>query len=160
MTNERWSNMEIRHYVDGKCILSYDDDVFSTDEDRTNFREMFVFPVAEKVYEKYYEKQLVQQVLERTLKNNDTIYITYCDIKTLIKNEAMSVEYIQSDEDTLLKKLMREKLNSDEYANFEKLLNEAGNSAWKEQIDFLGSGDGMIEHIWSEFGTDKRKFSV
>lgn len=31
---------------------------------------------------------------------------------------------------------MREKLNSDEYANFEKLLNEAGNSAWKEQIDF------------------------
>ena len=149
--------MEIRHYVDGKCILSYDDDVFSTDEDRTIFREMFVFPVAEKVYEKYYEKQLVQQVLERTLKNNDTIYITYCDIKTLIKNEAMSVEYIQSDEDTLLKKLMREKLNS---ANFEKLLNEAGNSAWKEQIDFLGSGDGMIEHIWSEFGTDKRKFSV
>ena len=152
--------MEIRHYVDGKCILSYDDDVFSTDEDRTIFREMFVFPVAEKVYEKYYEKQLVQQVLERTLKNNDTIYITYCDIKTLIKNEAMSVEYIQSDEDTLLKKLMREKLNSDEYANFEKLLNEAGNSAWKEQIDFLGSGDGMIEHIWCEYGIDKRRFSV
>ena len=147
--------MEIRYYVDGKCILSYDDDVFSTDEDWTNFREMFVFPVADKVY-----KKLVQQVLERTLKNNDTIYITYCDIKTLIKNEAMSVEYIQSYEDTLLKKLMREKLNSDEYANFEKLLNEAGNIAWKEQIDFLGSGDGMIEHIWSEFGTDKRKFSV
>lgn len=34
----------------------------------------------------------------------------------------MSVEYIQSDEDTLLKKLMREKLNSDEYANFENYL--------------------------------------
>ena len=152
--------MEIRYYVDGKCILSYDDDVFSTDEDWTNFREMFVFPVADKVYKKYYEKQLVQQVLERTLKNNDTIYITYCDIKTLIKNEAMSVEYIQSYEDTLLKKLMREKLNSDEYANFEKLLNEAGNIAWKEQIDFLGSGDGMIEHIWCEYGIDKRRFSV
>ena len=152
--------MEIRDYVDGRCILSYDDDVFSTDEDCTNFREMFVFPVADKVYKKYYEKQLVQQVLERTLKKNDIIFIAYSDIKTLIKNEAMSVEYIQSDEDTLLKKLMREKLNSDEYANFEKLLNEAGNSAWKEQIDFLGSGDGMIEHIWSEFGTDKRKFSV
>lgn len=42
--------MEIRYYVDGRCILSYDDDVFSTDEDCTNFREMFVFPVADKVY--------------------------------------------------------------------------------------------------------------
>ena len=43
------SDMEIRYYVDDKCILSYDD-VFSTEEDWTNFREMFVFPVAEKVY--------------------------------------------------------------------------------------------------------------
>ena len=152
--------MEIRYYVDGKCILSYDDDVFSTDEDWTNFREMFVFPVAEKVYKKYYEKQLVQQVLERTLKKIDLIFNAYCDIKQLIKAEMMNVEYVQSDEDTLLKKLMREKLSSDEYVNFEKLLDEAGNSAWKEEIDFWGLGDGMIEHIWCEHGTDKRKFSI
>ena len=152
--------MEIRYYVDGKCILSYDDDVFSTDEDWTNFREMFVFPVAEKVYKKYYEKQLVQQVLERTLKKIDLIFNAYCDIKQLIKAEMMNVEYVQSDEDTLLKKLMREKLSSDEYVNFEKLLDEAGNSAWKEEIDFWGLGDGMIEHIWCEHGADKRKFSI
>lgn len=46
-----------------------------------NFREMFVFPVEEKVYEKYYEKQLVQQALEEILKKNELIFSTYCDIK-------------------------------------------------------------------------------
>ena len=25
--------MEKRYYIDGKCVLSYDDDVFSTDDD-------------------------------------------------------------------------------------------------------------------------------
>ena len=154
------SDMEIRYYLDGKCFLSYDDDVFSTDEDWTNFREMFVLPVVDKVYNKYYEKQLVQQVLERTLKENDLIFNTYCDIKKLIKDEKMSVEYIQSDEDTLIKRLMRGKLNSDEYNDFEKLLDEAGNSAWKEELNFMGWGNGMIEHIWREYGTDKRKYSV
>lgn len=152
--------MEIRYYLDGKCILSYDNDVFSTDDDWTNFKEMFVFPVAEKVYKKYYEKQLVKTVLERTLKKTDVIFNAYCDIKKFIEDEKMSVESIQSDEDTLLKRLMREKLNSNEYNDFEKLLDEAGNSAWKEEINFLGLGDGMIEHIWSEYGTEKKKHSV
>lgn len=154
------SDMEIRYYVDDKCILSYDDDVFSTEEDWTNFREMFVFPVAEKVYEKYYEKQLVQQALEEILKKNELIFSTYCDIKESVQDEKISVEYIQSDEDTLLKRLMRDKLNSDEYDDFEKLLDEAGNNAWKKEIDFLGTGDGMVEHIWRESGTDKWRFSV
>lgn len=48
------------------------------------------------------------------------------------------MEYIQSDEDTLLKRLMRDKLNSDEYDDFEKLLDETGNNAWKKEIDFWG----------------------
>ena len=154
------SDMEIRYYVDDKCILSYDDDVFSTEEDWTNFREMFVFPVAEKVYEKYYEKQLVQQALEESLKKNELIFSTYYDIKESVQDEKISVEYIQSDEDTLLKRLMRDKLNSDEYDDFEKLLDEAGNNAWKKEIDFLGTRGGMIEHIWCKYGIDKRKFSV
>ena len=154
------SDMEIRYYVDDKCILSYDDDVFSTEEDWTNFREMFVFPVAEKVYEKYYEKQLVQQALEESLKKNELIFSTYYDIKESIQDEKISVEYIQSDEDTLLKRLMRDKLNSDEYDDFKKLLDEAGNNAWKKEIDFLGTRGGMIEHIWCKYGIDKRKFSV
>ena len=38
-------------------------------------------------------------------------------------------------------------MNSDEYVEFEKLLDEAGINAWREQVDFLGRGDGMIEHI-------------
>ena len=49
---------------------------------------------------------------------------------------------------------------SDEYVEFEKLLDEAGINAWREQVDFLGRGDGMIEHIWCEYGIDKRRFSV
>lgn len=60
--------MEKRYYIDGKCVLSYDDDVFSTDDDYTNIKELFIYPAVDKVYVKYYEKQLVQQVLEKTLK--------------------------------------------------------------------------------------------
>lgn len=55
---------------------------------------------------------------------------------------------------------MRKNLNSDEYVEFKKLLDEAGINAWREQVDFGGLGDGMIEHIWCEHGIDKRKFSV
>ena len=51
-------------------------------------------------------------------------------------------------------------LTTDEYVEFEKLLDEAGINAWREQVDFLGRGDGMIEHIWCEYGIDKRRFSV
>lgn len=151
--------MEKRYYIDGKCVLSYDDDVFSTD-DYTNIKELFIYPAVDKVYVKYYEKQLVQQVLEKTLKKNDSIFNTYCAIKELIKDEPISVDYVQSEEYTLLKNLMRKNLNSDEYVEFEKLLDEAGINAWREQVDFLGRGDGMIEHIWCEYGIDKRRFSV
>lgn len=31
---------------------------------------------------------------------------------------------------------MRKNLNSDEYVEFEKLLDEAGINAWREQVDF------------------------
>ena len=121
--------MEKRYYIDGKCVLSYDDDVFSTDDDYTNIKELFIYPAVDKVYVKYYEKQLVQQVLEKTLKKNDSIFNTYCAIKELIKDEPISVDYVQSEEDTLLKNLMRKNLNSDEYVEFEKLLDEAGINA-------------------------------
>lgn len=103
---------------------------------------------------------MVQQVLEKTLKKNDSIFNTYCAIKELIKDEPISVDYVQSEEDTLLKNLMRKNLNSDEYVEFEKLLDEAGINAWREQVDFLGRGDGMIEHIWCEYGIDKRRFML
>ena len=53
--------MEKRYYIDGKCVLSYDDDVFSTDDDYTNIKELFIYPAVDKVYVKYYEKQLVHQ---------------------------------------------------------------------------------------------------
>ena len=76
--------MEKRYYIDGKCVLSYDDDVFSTDDDYTNIKELFIYPAVDKVYVKYYEKQLVQQVLEKTLKKNDSIFNTYCAIKELL----------------------------------------------------------------------------
>ena len=102
--------MEKRYYIDGKCVLSYDDDVFSTDDDYTNIKELFIYPAVDKVYVKYYEKQLVQQVLEKTLKKNDSIFNTYCAIKELIKDEPISVDYVQSEEDTLLKNLMRKNL--------------------------------------------------
>lgn len=102
--------MEIRFYIDGQCILSYDDDVFSSDEDHINIRELLIDPLADKVYEKYYQEQLVLPILEKTLKKNDTIYKAYCDIKTLINDEIISVEYMQEDNDTLLKRLMRDKL--------------------------------------------------
>ena len=68
--------MKKRYYIDGKCVLSYDDDVFSTDDDYTNIKELFIYPAVDKVYVKYYEKQLVQQVLEKTLKKNDSIFNT------------------------------------------------------------------------------------
>lgn len=68
MVNLRKENYGKRYYIDGKCVLSYDDDVFSTDDDYTNIKELFIYPAVDKVYVKYYEKQLVQQVLEKTLK--------------------------------------------------------------------------------------------
>ena len=49
--------MEKRYYIDGKCVLSYDDDVFSTDDDYTNIKELFIYPAVDKVNVKYYEKE-------------------------------------------------------------------------------------------------------
>lgn len=37
---------------------------------------------------------------------------------------------------------------------------EAGMNAWREELDFLGPRDGMIEHIWCEHGIDKRRFPI
>ena len=81
---------------------------------------------------------------------NDVVYKAYCDIKPLIENEEISVEYIQDEEDALLKALMREKLNSDEFLNFEKLLNETGNTAFVEEMEFLADRNSMNEHLWEE----------
>ena len=152
--------METRFYIDGKCILSYDDDVFSSDEDRNNIRELLIDPLVDKAYEKHYQEQLVLPILEKTLKKNDTIYKAYCDIKSLINDEIISVEYMQEDNDTLLKRLMRDKLNSDEYTVFEELLGEASSDAFKEEMNFLSSGELMIEHYWKEIGIEKRKYPI
>ena len=45
---------------------------------------------------------------------------------------------------------MREKLNSDEFLNFEKLLNETGNTAFVEEMEFLADRNSMNEHLWEE----------
>lgn len=148
--------MEERYYLDGKCIFSYDMDVFSSDEDYTNVNELFIDPIRDEVYKKYYEKQLVQPILEKVLSKNDAVYKVYCDIKPLIENEEISVEYIQDDEDTLLKTLMKEKLNSDEFMNFEELLNETGNTAFIEEMNFLADRNSMNEHLWTEYGEAKK----
>ena len=148
--------MEERYYLDGKCIFSYDMDVFSSDEDYTNVNELFIDPIRDEVYKKYYEKQLVQPILEKVLSKNEAVYNVYFDIKPLIENEEISVEYIQDDEDTLLKTLMKEKLNSDEFMNFEELLNEAGNTAFIEEMNFLADRNSMNEHLWTEYGEAKK----
>lgn len=146
--------MKIRYYLEGKCIFSYDDEVFSSDEYHEMIEEWFIDPVRDKVYKKYYQKRLVQQVVENVIKRNNVVFQVYCDIKPLLENEDISVEYVQ-DDDTLIKRLMKEKLNSDEYAIFEELLEEAGNAAWKEEIDFLSSRSSMLEHFWVEIENDK-----
>ena len=111
--------MKIRYYLEGKCIFSYDDEVFSSDEYHEMIEEWFIDPVRDKVYKKYYQKRLVQQVVENVIKRNNVVFQVYCDIKPLLENEDISVEYVQ-DDDTLIKRLMKEKLNSDEYAIFEE----------------------------------------
>lgn len=144
--------MKKSYYLDGKCIFSYDDDVFSSDEDYTNVMELFIHPICDKVYEKYYQKQLVQQVLEKILRKNDSVFRAYCDIKPLIESENISVDYIQEDEnETLLKKLMNEKLNFDEFAEFEVLLAEAGAVAGNEEIKFLSCYTSMKDHFWVKY---------
>ena len=46
--------MEKRYYIDGKCVLSYDDDVFSTDDDYTNiFITLFYLFLSYLVYKEW-----------------------------------------------------------------------------------------------------------
>ena len=87
--------------------------------------------------------------MEKTLIKNDSVFQVYCDIKPLIENEKLSVEYIQEDEqETLFKRLMKERLNSDGFVKFEELLDEAGRIAWTEEMSILGDYDTMKEHYW------------
>ena len=152
--------MEVRYYLDGKCYFSYDNAVFSSDEDYYNIMELFIDPIHDEVYKKYYQKQLVQQMLEKVLKSNDLIFQRYCGIKSLIENEDISVDYIHEEDETLLKKLMREKLSIEEFAIFEELLFEAGNVAFQEELKFLSEKNSMIEHLWVEYGRNtERKYS-
>ena len=60
--------MEKRYYIDGKCVLSYDDDVFSTDDDYTNIKELFIYQAVDKVYVKYYESNWFSKSLRKHLK--------------------------------------------------------------------------------------------
>lgn len=47
--------MEKRYYIDGKCVLSYDDDVFSTDEAGMNaWREELDFFGTRRWYDRTY----------------------------------------------------------------------------------------------------------
>lgn len=147
--------MEIRYYLDGKIIFSYDNDVFPTDEDYYNVQELFIRPLGDKVYEKYYQKQLVQQVLESILKKDAIVFQEYCNIKPLIVDENLSVEYLDDDE-TLLKNLMREKLNSAEFETFTELLNKASDEAWKKEMKFLADEGNMKEHFWKEHVKDNK----
>ena len=142
--------MENRYYLYGKCIFSYDDDIFSSDAYHELIVEEFIYPIADNVYKKYYEKQLVQQALEDILKENDIIFQAYNEIKPLIENEKMSVAYILDDDETLFKRLMREKLNADDFSAFEKLMEKAGIAAWNKEMDFLMDQSCMIEHFWCE----------
>ena len=92
---------------------------------------------------------MVLQVLEKTLIKYDSIFKAYCDIKPLIENEKISIEYIQEDEtETLFKRLMNEKLNFDDFMKFEELLDEAGSIAWTEEYNFLKDTTSMNEHFW------------
>lgn len=148
--------MEKRYYLDGKCIFSYDNEVFSSDEDRSNIYELLIDPIFDEVYKKYYEKQFVLPFLENTLKENDVIFQSYEDIKHLLANEHVCVEYIETEE-TLLKSLMREKLSDAEFTIFEELLAKAGDVAFKEEMNFLCNREFMIEHFLVEWGSDRKK---
>lgn len=140
--------MEIRYYLDGKCVFSYDDNIFSTDEDYINIIELFIDPVRDMVYKKYYEKDFVLQRLEKVLKENDVVFQIYCEIKPLIENEEIDVDYLQDCEETLLKKLMRDKLSSNEFENFIELLDTAGKIVDYEERKFLVDMSSMSEHFW------------
>ncbi|MBQ8038518.1 MAG: hypothetical protein IJ274_01345 [Lachnospiraceae bacterium] len=139
-----------KFYLDGKCILSYDAEVFSSDEDYCNIMELLIHPLATKVYQKYYQKELVEKFLEQTLKENDVIYQVYSEIKSLIEKEDLSVEYLQEENETLLTSLMRERLDDKQFADFEKLYEKAGTVAWNEEMKFLGDYHSMAEHFWNE----------
>lgn len=146
-------SMEKRFYLDGKCILSYDTDVYDEDEYRINIMEFLIDPIRDQVYKKYYEKPLIRQVFEQVFKKNDEVFRTYCDIKSLIENEEICAEDIE-DDDTLLKKLMIEKLDFDVIKIFEELLKEARDIAVDKENDILCDNNSMGEHFRIEYSTD------
>lgn len=45
---------------------------------------------------------------------------------------------------------MREKLNSNEFLSFEKLLYETGDAASVEEMEFLANRNSMNAHLWEE----------
>lgn len=131
--------------------------MFSTDEDYENIMELFIDPLRDKVYEKYYQKQLVQQVLEDVLKKDDEIFKVYCENKPLIENEDISVSYIDEKDETLLKHLMRERLDDNVFMAFEKLLDKAGEKVLKTELEFLAEEFCMAEHFWVEYNSENKK---
>lgn len=145
--------MENRYYLYGKCIFSYDDDMFSSDAYHELIMEEFIHPIADNVYKKYYEKQLIQQTFEKVFKEDDIVFQVYCDIKPLIENEKFSGDY-----DDYIENLMREKLNFYKYENFEELQQKMILALNNAEIEFFsGDGSSMIEHFWRERGPDKKR---
>lgn len=142
--------VEKRFYLDGKCILSYDTDIYDDDEDIRTINELLIDPIRDEVYKKYYKMELIQQVLETVFKGNDKIFQVYCNIKPLIENEKFATEDI-ADDDILLKRLMVEKLNVEDIRVLEKLLNEAQKIAVEKEMDILCNNDSMLEHFRVEY---------
>lgn len=142
--------VEKRFYLDGKCILSYDTDIYDDDEDIRTINELLIDPIRDEVYKKYYKMELIQQVLETVFKENDKIFQVYCNIKPLIENEKFATEDI-ADDDILLKRLMVEKLNVEDIRVLEKLLNEAKKIAVEKEMDILCNNDSMLEHFRVEY---------
>lgn len=148
--------MENRFYLDGKCILSIDWDVFSSDAQYEMIMEEFIHPIADNVYKKYYEKQLIQQTFEKVFKEEDLVFQAYCDIKPLIQDADFSGDY-----DDFIEDLMRERLDFYNYEKFEELQQKmilALNNAVTDFFSFDGSY--MIEHFWREMGTDKKRRGI
>ena len=132
-----------RYYLDGKCILSIDWDVFSSDEQYRLIMEEFIDPIRSMVYEKYYEKQLKQQAVEKILKEEDIVFQAYCHIKPLIEDENFDINYIVE--------LMEEELTVYKYENFRALRNRIILAVNKVDNDFFcGNDSPIIEHFWCE----------
>ena len=147
--------MEKRYYLDGKCIFSYDNAVFSSDAYHCLIMEEFIHPIADMVYETYYKKQLIQKTYEKVFKEEDLVFQAYCDIKPLIEDADYSGDY-----DDFIEGLMRERLDFYNYENFEKLHQKMIIALNNAEVDFSPDGSSMIEHFWCEWGTDKKRRGI